>query len=149
MNITSSSNSEIGIGFLVGGSLLVAFLGTAGITLACLYYRREKGLGGSLSDKEKNNRIIHHSFSNSVLMSPASESYGDSWDNYIAYITMIPERPFGLHCELDEKRVSKQTHESESLASVNISNTNINNNTNVDDDKIFCEETVDKNHAEK
>ncbi|CAG8561386.1 15218_t:CDS:2 [Racocetra persica] len=63
MNIecsTSSSNSQICIGFLVGGSLLVAFLGTAGITLACLYYRREKGLGGSQSDKEKCYQISNY-----------------------------------------------------------------------------------------
>ncbi|CAG8554781.1 14379_t:CDS:2, partial [Cetraspora pellucida] len=141
-------DSQICVGFLVGSSLLVAFLGTAGMTLICLYYRREKVSDGSQSDKEKNkpspvnllhypdqqlhlspppspntfsnylqsNNIVHLPFTNTVMMSPATESCGDSWDNHIAYITKISER---LHCDLDEKQVSlftKQTHESESLA---------------------------------
>ncbi|CAG8679019.1 13729_t:CDS:2 [Cetraspora pellucida] len=129
----TSSDSQICVGFLVGSSLLVAFLGTAGMTLICLYYRREKVSDGSQSDKEKNkpspvnllhypdqllhlspppspntfsnylqnNHIVHFPFNNTVMMSPATESCGDSWDNHIAYITKISER---LHCDLDEKQ---------------------------------------------
>ncbi|KAF0558822.1 hypothetical protein F8M41_007789 [Gigaspora margarita] len=173
MSVDSSTSSDCQtcVGFLVGGSLLVAaFLGTAGIALLYLYCRR-RVTGCSKTDEEKNlnisikpppmnpnlnqllllsrppspntfsnylhnNLIVHN---NTVLTPPTPESltYIDSWDKYIAYINMIPERPFSMHYELDEKRVSivtKQTHESNDV---------------IDDDKIVCGESLDKNREKK
>ncbi|RIB06033.1 hypothetical protein C2G38_545309 [Gigaspora rosea] len=176
MSVDSSTSSDCQtcVGFLVGGSLLVAaVLGTAGIALLCLYCRR-RVTGGSKTDEEKNlntsikpppmipnlnqllllsrppspntfsnylhnDLIVHNPHNNTLLTSPTSESltYIDTWDKYIAYISMIPERPFSLHYELDEKRVSivtKQTHESNDV---------------IDDDKIVCVESLDKNREKK
>ncbi|CAG8639122.1 8659_t:CDS:2 [Dentiscutata erythropus] len=152
-----SSGCETCIGFLVGGSLLVAaFLGTAGITLVCLYCRRERGTSGSQADEEKsppmnlnqllhlsrppsphtfsnylhNDLIVHHPFNNTALTTSESLNI-DSWDKYIAYITMIPERPC-LHYEIDENRVSLVTSESKPPASVK---NDINDDEKIDKDR--------------
>ncbi|CAG8631390.1 2272_t:CDS:2, partial [Scutellospora calospora] len=150
---SNTPNSQICVGLLVGSALLaVAFLGTAGVTLACLYYRREKVTGEHNVDEEKtlNNslkpsplKVAHYPKPSSRPPSPTTYS------NYLNNNLVVPHNnnfkstPESLNMTYIDSwdnyiahiipNFAKQTYELESV-----------NEQQFNDDKII-NESKDKN----